>query len=148
MAQVQTLGLDPGLPLSPWGSPLQLSAADLPSQHADGTVADARRWLPAQIPRLVTRTSLERGWVCTCRLISCRSCSWEHGLGGGLAAAGRLVGVTAGSGRRVLCVVCSGDVVPRDVVQDAGKNLADPGQHALVLGTAGFQRHSFRSILF
>lgn len=65
-----------------------------------------------------------------------------------MAAAGRLVGVTAGSGRGVLGVVCSGDVVPSDVVQDAGKSLADSGQHALVLGTAWVQRHGFRNILF
>lgn len=56
--------------------------------------------------------------------------------------------VTAGGRRRVLCVVCSGDPVPRDVAQDIGKDLADLGQHALVLGTACFQRHSFRHILF
>lgn len=70
------------------------------------------------------------------------------GLGGGLAAAGSSLGVAAGSYRGVSSVIHSGDVVMSDVLKDAGKRLSDPGQHALVFGTASFQRHSFCNIIF
>lgn len=70
------------------------------------------------------------------------------GLFCGVAAAGNLVGVTAGNDRRILSVICPGDVVVSNVSKDICKNLPDLGQYALVFGTASLQRHTFCNVIF
>lgn len=65
-----------------------------------------------------------------------------------MAAAGNLMGVTAGSHRRVPSVVRAGDAVLSNVAKDICKSLSDCGQHALVFGAACFQRCGFCSIGF
>lgn len=59
-AQVQKLGLEPGLTLKPLCIPLQLSAAVLSSQKAEGTVGDERWRLQNKIPRLIFKAHITK----------------------------------------------------------------------------------------